>query len=161
MCNACHPKMLHCTTARKSTSGTDLRRLPVGAEQTDKISNIHRDKKSFTIYHSLWLLPSSLLPALRGDPTTGLFTLKQKDAFPFAWAPWTESPPAQVLAPGERGAVPEIERRHAGHPQWTERLTSGYMELEALLWSLICVLIRPSGYLQAKLLMGICGWLNG
>lgn len=97
MCNACHPKILHCTTAWKSTSGTDLRRFLVEAEQTDKISNVSRDKKRFTMHHSLWLLPSSLLPALRGDPTTGSFTLKQRDAFPFGSAPWTESPPAQVL----------------------------------------------------------------
>lgn len=65
---------------------------------------------------------------------------------------------------GETGGELQSGHHCASHPCWAGRLTrrpTGVcMEPGALLWSLIWVLIRPSGYLPAKLLRGVGSWLS-
>lgn len=51
MCDSCHQKIVHYTSAWKSASGTGPSRFPVGAEWIGKISHI----KSITVCYSLCL----------------------------------------------------------------------------------------------------------
>lgn len=65
---------------------------------------------------------------------------------------------------GETGGEHQIGHHCPSHPCWAGRLTrrpTGVcMAAGAFLWSLIWILVRPSGYLQARFLRGISSQLS-